>query len=140
MESEQNGIQAIARFLVDHRMLLYVGALMAMSLPLGLVWLYGVELSPAARTTIVAVSFGVILVTYLAERRVGLDHADASTGAATPRYPLRMRVGVVLAIVGIAGGVFLALDGRPAVGLLFLVGAVFFLQMAYRSEEEADTG
>lgn len=139
MASEGDGTHGLFRFLVDYRLWLYFAALFAMSLPLGLVWLYNIEISTAARTTIVAVSFAVILVTYLAERRVGLSHDTATADASGPAYPLRMRAGVVLAILGVAGGVFFALDGRPLVGLMFGVGAVFFLQMAYQSDNVGES-
>lgn len=134
MSQTRAGPDLLFRFLVAYRLLFYLGALVAMSLPLGLVWLFDVHLPPAARTTIVGVSFGVILLTYLAERRVGLDHVDPRTGAPTETYSHRMRASVVLGIVGIAAGVYLLLDERHAVGFLFLAGALLFFQLAYRSE------
>lgn len=128
------------RFLVSYRLLFYLGALIAMSLPLGLAWLFDVQLASAARTTIVAVSFGVILATYLAERRVGLDHVDPQTGVPTESYSTVMRVSVLLFIVGIAAGIYFVLASRLLIGLLFLVGAIFFLQLAYRSESDGTEG
>lgn len=127
----------VARLLVAYRIPLYVGSLIAMSVPLVLTWTFDITLSPAARSTIVAISFGVILVTYLAERRVGLDHTDP-TGASADAYSLRLRASMVLAVVGIAAGLYLLLRGSTGPGLLFLAGALLFFQLAYRAEERED--
>lgn len=134
MSETGDGVARFSRFLVAYRLLLYFGALLAMSLPLGLAWLGDTELPWAVRTAIVVVSFAVIVATYLAERHVGLDHVDPQTGAPAEEYPTRMRVGVVFAVAGLAVGVYFALADRPFVGLLFLGGAVLFLQMAFRSD------
>ncbi len=133
-----SGVEYLARFLVSYRILFYLGGLLAMSVPLLAAWGFDVVLPPAARTAIVGVSFGVLLVTYLAERRVGLDHVDPATGSPREQYSRRLRASVVLAIVGIAVGVYLVLDGAAAPGVLFLVGALLFFQLAYRAERRAD--
>lgn len=140
MPPTRDGLDHLLRFLVAYRLLLYLGALVAMSLPLGLAWLFGVELEAPARTTVVAVSFGVILATYFAERRVGLDHVDPRTGNAAESYSTRMQVSVLLAVVGVAVGTYFVLDARPLVGLLFLTGAVLFFQLASRSTTETEEG
>ena len=132
------GLAFVARFLVAYRLLFYLGGLLAISAPLGLAWVFDLELSPAARTTVVGVSFAVLLGTYLAERRVGLDHVDPATGAPREAYSLRLRASVVLALAGLAVGVFLVLEGRAAMGALFLAGAVLFFQLAYRAERGDD--
>ena len=128
------GLDHLARFLVAYRLLLYLGGLVAISLPLVLTWAFDVTLSPAARSTVVGVSFAVIVVTYLAERRVGLDHVDPVTGSPREAYSLRLRASLVLAIAGVALGAYLLLVGRWAMGALFLLGAVLFFQLAYRAE------
>lgn len=128
------GLAFVARFLVAYRLLFYLGGLLAISTPLGLAWVFDIELAPAARTAIVGVSFAVLLATYLAERRVGLNHVDPATGAPREAYSLRLRVSVVLALAGLAIGTFLLLDGRPGPGLLFGAGALLFFQLAYRAE------
>lgn len=124
------------RFLVAHRITFYVGGLIAISLPMGLVWLFDYELSSAARTAVVGVSFGVILLTYFAERRVGLDHADSPTGGVEETYSTRLKASVLLAIVGIAVGIYILLTYDLIAGALFLVGALLFFQVAYRSERD----
>lgn len=135
MATNRDGPAQVLRLLVAYRLLFYLGALIALSLPLGLAWLFDVHLQPATRSSVVAVSLGVILATYLSERQVGLDHVDPRTGAATESYPLRMRVSVVFAIVGVAASVYFLLSARPGVGLLFLLGAVLFVQLATRSAD-----
>jgi len=124
--------------LVAYRLLFYLGGLIAISLPLGLAWLFDIELQSTARTTLVGVSFAVILLTYIAERQVGLDHVDPRTGEATEHYSLRMRVSVAFGILGLAAGFYFVLAARPAIGLLFLVGAVLFFQLATRETTEVE--
>lgn len=135
-----SGLDYVARFLVSYRLLFYLGGLVAISLPLILTWAFDITLAPAARTAVVTVSFGVLVVTYLAERRVGLDHVDPVTGSPREPYSLRMRVSFVLALLGIALGVYLLLDGSAAMGLLFLLGALLFFQLAYRADRRDDDG
>lgn len=134
--ANEGGPSLLFRFLVDNRLLFYVGGLIAISMPLGLVWLFGVELPPGARTAIVTVSFGIILLTYLAERRVGLERVHATDDRAREPYSARFRAIVFLAIVGIAVGIYLLLERDPIVGLLFLAGALLFFQQAYRVERD----
>jgi len=133
------GLDRLFRFLVAYRLLLYLGGLIAISLPLGLAWLFDVELQPAARTAVVGVSFAVILLTYLAERRVGLDHTD-EYGEPTESYSLRTRATFVLALAGVAATVYFLARGRIGAGLLFLGGALLFAGIAYRSELDPEEG
>lgn len=128
------------RFLVAYRILFYLGGLLVMSVPIGAAWILDVVLEEAVRTTIVVVSFGVILLTYIAERRVGLDHVDPATGAPREPYSRQAWASVMLAIVGIAVGVYLVLERNTAMGVLFLVGALLFFQLAYRAEYDGGRG
>lgn len=134
------GLDHLARFLVAYRLLLYLGGLVAISLPLLLTWAFDTTLSPAARSTVVGVSFAVLVVTYLAERRVGLDHVDPVTGTPRETYSLRLRASLVLAIGGVALGAYLLLVGRWGMGVLFLLGAMLFFQLAYRAEGGSGAG
>lgn len=136
--TSDDGSELLFRFLVAHRILLYVGGLIAISTPLGLAWAFDYELSPGARTAVVGVSLGVIVLTYLAERRVGLEHAGPRTGDSRKSYSTRLQASVFLAIVGIAVGIYLLLEYDQIAGLLFLAGALFFFQMAYRSERDRE--
>lgn len=128
------------RLLVAYRLLIYLAGLIAVGSPLVLAQVFGVTLSPAARTTVVVVSLAAMIATYLAERRVGLDHVDDRTGEATESYPLRMRAAVAAAVVGLAVGVYVALEMNPFYGLLFVGGAYLFAYIAYRGGDGAATG
>ncbi len=131
------GLDPLFRMLVAYRLVLYLGGLIAISLPLGLAWVFDVELPPAVRTAVVGVSFAVILLTYLAERRVGLDQAGPA-GESTESYSVRMRAAFLLALVGVAVGVYFLARGRLGVGLLFLGGAFLFGGMASRTERQGE--
>ena len=121
-------------FLAAYRILFYLGGLLFMSVPLVVEWTTDVTVPQPVRNAIVAVSFGLLLLTYLAERRVGLDHVDPATGSPREPYSRRTRVTVVLAIGGIAIGVYLLAIGNVGMGLLFLGGALLFFQLAYRAD------
>lgn len=125
-------------FLAAYRLLFYLGGLLVMSVPLVAAWAFNVTFPEAARTAIVGVSFAAILLTYVAERRVGLEHVDPATGAPRELYSRRAWMSVVLAIVGVAVGVYLLLARRAAMGLLFLAGALLFFQLAYRAERSGE--
>lgn len=127
-------VEFILRFLAAYRLLFYLGGLVVMSLPLVVEWTSDVAVPASVRNTVVGVSFAAILLTYLAERRVGLDHVDPATGAPREGYSRQTRVSIVLAIAGIAAGVYLVLSRNAAMGLLFLAGALLFFQLAYRAD------
>ena len=120
------------QFLAAHRLSIYLGGLIAILLPRILRTVSGVSLAPVTRTVIVFGSLLLMVVTYLAERQV--RRADGES-IATDTYSLQTRVLVGLAVVGLALGVYLALEGRPLIGLLFLGGALLFLRMAYTEPE-----
>jgi len=134
---QQSGDRAFGtlfRFLVTYRLFVYLGGLVAIGIPLVLQRAYGTELSPGARTAIVVVSLGVMIVTYLAERRVGQDHIDDRTGESTESYSLRLRASVATAVVGLAVGIYVFMEINPFTGALFIIGAFLFAYMGYRKE------
>ncbi|MFB6100963.1 MAG: hypothetical protein ABEJ73_00170 [Haloplanus sp.] len=128
----------LLRFLVAYRLFIYLGGLIAIGIPLALQRAYGMHLSPGARTAIVVVSLGLMIVTYLGERRVGRDHADAGTGSPGESYSLRLRASLVVAIVGIAIGIYVTMEINPFTGFLFILGAFLFGYMGYRTEGADD--
>ena len=127
-------VDFILRFLAAYRLLVYLGGLIVMSLPLVVEWTSDATVPQSVRNTVVGVSFAAILLTYLAERRFGLDHVDPATGAPREGYSRQTRVSIVLAIAGVAAGVYLVLARNAAMGLLFLAGALLFFQLAYRAD------
>jgi hypothetical protein len=129
----------LLRFLVAYRLFIYLGGLIAIGIPLALQRAYGMELSPGARTAIVVVSLGLMIVTYIGERRVGRDHSGAGTGSGES-YSLRLRASIATAVVGLAVGIYVAMEINPLTGGFFILGAFLFAYMGYRTELEAPNG
>ncbi len=122
------------RLLVTYRLFVYLGGLIAIGIPLLLQRAYGMELSPGARTAIVVASLALMIVTYVAERRVGRDHLDERTGESRESYSLRLRASVATAVVGLAVGIYAIMEISTATGALFILGAFLFAYMGYRTE------
>lgn len=130
-ETESGGLNPLFRLLVAYRFLVYVGGLFVIGLPLVLS-MVDVVVPRAARTVLVVAVLCVMVLTYVGERRVGHDHIDPRTGKSIEEYPLEMRVAVALAVVGIAAGVYVAIEVNALTGLVFVVGSYFFGYLAYR--------
>jgi len=139
-QSPDRAFGTLFRFLVTYRIFVYLGGLIAIGIPLLLQRAYGTELSPGARTAIVVVSLGVMIVTYIAERRVGSGHIDERTGESTEAYSLRLRASVATAVVGLAVGIYAVMEINVLTGSLFIIGAFFFAYMGYRKEMEGTDG
>jgi len=133
-QSRGHAFGTLLRFLVTYRLFVYLGGLIAIGIPLVVQRAYGTELSPGARTAIVVVSLGIMIVTYLAERRVGQGHIDQRTGESKESYSLRLRASVATAVVGIAVGIYVFMEVNPLTGGLFVLGAFLFAYMGYRTE------
>ena len=129
----------LLRFLVAYRLFIYLGGLIAIGIPLALQRAYGMELSPGARTAIVVVSLGLMVVTYIGERRVGREHSSAGTGA-EESYSLRLRASIATAVVGLAVGIYVVMEVNPLTGAFFILGAFLFAYMGYRTELEGTSG
>ncbi|MFC6988990.1 hypothetical protein ACFQJD_10170 [Haloplanus sp. GCM10025708] len=132
--TRETGLSHIFRFLVAYRIVIYLGGLVAIGVPLFLARAFDYHVSAGARTAIVLVSLAVMIVTYVGERRVGDDHIDDRTGKSVESYSLRMRLSVGLAVLGIAVGVYVAVEMHLVAGLLFVLGAYLFGYLGYRSE------
>ncbi|GAB6859927.1 hypothetical protein ACFR97_03250 [Haloplanus litoreus] len=133
-QSPDHAFGTLFRFLVTYRLFVYLGGLIAIGIPLALQRAYGTELSPGARTAIVVASLSVMIVTYIAERRVGQGHIDERTGESTESYSLRLRASVATAVVGLAVGVYAIMEISVFTGALFILGAFLFAYMGYRTE------
>lgn len=134
--TESSGLDALFRLLVAYRLLVYFGGLFVIGLPL-LFGALGIELSGTTRTVLVVITLTVMVLTYLGERRMGVS--DSRTEPTTDEYPLRMRFMVALAVLGIAVGIYVALEVNTFTGLLFITGAYLFGYVGYHSglnEEE----
>jgi hypothetical protein len=82
----------------------------------------------------VVVSLGLMIVTYIGERRVGREHIDSRTGESTESYSLRLRASVATAIVGLAIGIYVVMEVNAFTGALFMIGAALFAFVGYRTE------
>ncbi|HET7325503.1 MAG TPA: hypothetical protein VFJ06_14340 [Halococcus sp.] len=135
--TQQGGLTPLFQLLVTYRLLVYFGGLFVIGLPL-LFGALGIEFPGTARTVIVFITLAVMVLTYLGERRVGFP--DSRSETTTQDYPLKMRLTLAVALVGIAVGVYVALTVNTFTGLLFIAGAYFFGYMGYRGglDEEAD--
>jgi polyferredoxin len=133
--SESSGLKSLFRLLVAHRLLIYFGGLFVIGLPL-LFGALGIQLSGTARTVLVVVTLAVMVLTYIGERRIGFGRSRAEP--TTDEYPLKMRVMLALAVLGIAVGIYVALEVNPLTGLLFIAGAYFFGYMGYRGGLDED--
>lgn len=139
-DTNANALAALLELLVAYRGLVYVGGLVAIGSPLLFVHGFGIELPWAVRAAIIWVSLGVMLLTYVGERRVGTTRRDARPDEGRQPFSLRVRVALVMAILGVAVGVYAAIEVSLVVGLLFVVGAILFGQFAFRREERSREG
>lgn len=134
--TERGGLDGLFQLLVSYRLLVYLLGTIAIGTPLFLAVGLGIEVSAAARTTIVVVSLGLMILTYVGERRLGLGNGDEhQPGDRADEYSFRTRATVAMAVVGIAVGVYLVLAGDPIIGLVFVGGAFLFARLAYGQSE-----
>ncbi|WP_435063845.1 hypothetical protein [Halobaculum sp. EA56] len=140
-------LDELGGLLVTYRLAIYLGGLAAIGAPLALRSAAGVTVPASVRAAITVATVSLMTVTYLFERRLGLDAggddaadaarggADGRAGDATDRgeggYPLRTRAAVAAAVLGLAAGVYLALETSLLAGLLFVAGSYLFAYLAY---------
>ena len=135
------GVEAVSHLLVAYRLPIYLGGLAVIGAPLAVASAFDVTVPPAARTAVVVASLGLMVATYLAERRVGVpDRSDGRPGGRgasgggreESEYPLAVRAAVALAVLGVAVGVYLGLERDLITGLLFVGGAYLFAYLGYK--------
>lgn len=136
--TEATGLDGLFRLLVAYRLLVYLAGTVAIGTPLFLAVGFDVEVPGSARTAIVVASLGLMILTYVGERRVGLPEETSATERPDDRetYSLRKRAAVGAAVVGVALGVYIALERNPVIGGLFVLGALLFARIAYGGEDE----
>lgn len=158
--ADSSGLNSLFRSLVAYRLVLYSGGVLAIATPLLLRRAFDIELSATTRTSIVGVSFEVMLLTYLGERRVtpvsveadeqrgstiatGRAPADVGSrrtaGAAEPRYSRKTRTIFAMSLIHLAIGIYVTLEVNLLVGVLFIVGAFLFGQAAFRRNRATDS-
>jgi hypothetical protein len=129
--TESSGLMPLFRLLVTYRLLVYFGGLFVIGLPL-LFEALGIELPGTARVVLVIVTLAVMVLTYIGERRLGLP--DSRTKTTTEEYPLKMRLALTFALIGIGVGIYVALEVNTLTGLLFIAGAYLFGYIGYQNE------
>lgn len=138
--SKTNSTHVAIRFFATYRLFFYLGGLIIMSVPLGLAWVYDIVLPSEVRTVIVAMSFTVIVATYLAEKKYEYMGEMPNEEPPSESLPLRPRIMLFLSLGGLGGGVYMALTGEYGLALIFLAGAGLFFQQASSSEDESESG
>lgn len=125
MTDERSSPRAAVQALVANRIPVYLGGLAC----IGAVTALETRLPAVdrtARTVVVAVALGVMVLTYAAElwqRRSGGDQS-------TPPISGRARAVALLGLVGVAAGVAFVGTGQVVGGLLFFVGGLAIFQQA----------
>jgi len=132
----------VAALLVGYRLLIYFGGLAVIGAPLALQAVAGVTTPTSVRAALTVAVVALMTVTYLSERRVdappttrGATGADGSAAESSDGgYPLRTRVAVAAAVLGLAVGVYVALEVSRVGGVLFVGGSYLFAYLAYESD------
>lgn len=132
--TDRSGLETLVRSLVAHRAVVYGGGLLAIGLPRALRTAAGIEVATPLRTLLVVASLGLMILTYLGERSA--DTEDAEPTASGTGYSRRTRTTVAIGLVGIAIGIYVAIEVDTLVGLLFIGGGLLFGRSAYRGETE----
>lgn len=142
MATDANGtaLDALLELLVAYRGVVYVGGLLAIGSPLLAVHGFGVEPPRAVRVTVVWVSLGVMILTYVGERRLGTTGTGGRPNEDREPFSLHVRAALVMAVLGVAVGVYAAIEVSLVIGLLFVVGAILFGQFAFRREGRSREG
>jgi small-conductance mechanosensitive channel len=139
-----SGTRSLVGVLVAYRIPIYLGGLLVISIPRIFPSVFGVVVPETVSTILVGVSLTVMITTYLVERHVGYDpERESRTGEKQEQeltYPLRLRVALVLSIVGIAAGIYVALEIALFTGLLFIVGAYLFGYFVSQGEFDNNAG
>jgi hypothetical protein len=133
-DANRSALDALLELLVAYRALVYVGGLLAIGSPLLAVHGFGVEPPWAVRAAVIWVSLGVMILTYAGERRLGTTGAGGRADEDQQPFSLRVRIALVAAILGVAVGVYAAIEVDTVVGLLFVAGAILFGRFAFRRE------
>ena len=120
--------------LVTYRLRIYLGGLLVISAPVLLAMAFEIRLPSTARTVIIGTTLTAMITTYFAERRIDYSQINSVSGEQSNEYPLRMRIAIGLSIIGVAAGIYIALEGNSLVGLIFIAGAYLFGYLAYHGK------
>ncbi|PSP72036.1 hypothetical protein BRC86_13530 [Halobacteriales archaeon QS_3_64_16] len=147
--ANESGFDALLRSLVAHRLAVYVGGLAIIALPALLRGALDLDVPATIRTLLVAAALGAMILTYLGERRVADEAAngeqrtqpnagnrtpEGAASTAEPGYSRRTRTTVAIGLIGLAVGIYVAIEIDTIIGVLFVVGGLLFGQSALREE------
>lgn len=136
VDTGDSEFEPLFRLLVAYRLPIYLGGVAVIALPIVLADVFGTVIPAGARTAIVVVTIAVMIATYVGERRLdGTPDGDDATEPDRPTYPLRTRIAMTMALLGVAVGIFVALEVDLAAGILFILGAYLFGYIGYRNAE-----
>lgn len=122
------------RFLAAYSLVIYAVGVAAISVPLVLAWGFDVVVSGTVRSAVVVASLGVMVLTYVAERRARSADSGRGPDGHEREYSLRTRALVAAAVLGLGLGVYAAIEVNLLVGGVFFVGAYLFTRMAFGNE------
>lgn len=114
--------------LVRYRLAIYILGLFAISAPIVLDR-FGISVSSEIRTVIVLASLFVMVFTYVAERQ-SFGRADEER-TRKQTYSRQARTAIAFALIGVAIGGYVWFTIDPVTGLLFVLGALLFVRIAY---------
>lgn len=150
MTPDSDAARGLAKLLVTYRMTIYLGGIAILGIPLVLHSVAGVTVSTSGRAALTVSVLALMIATYIAELTVDEGDSDddgtaasASTGSTSDvdgGYPLRTRVSVAMAAIGLAIGVYIGLEESALAGLVFVAGAYFFAYLAYEGTGEDENG
>lgn len=134
-------IDWIGRALAVYSLVVYLVGLLIILAPTVLRRATDTTLPLRVRRILVGGALGIMIITYLAERRyreTGEEDESDDTGEADlPSYSLYARLSLAGAAIGVAIGIYVGYaTERLLVGALFIFGAYLFVRMGYRHEEQ----
>ena len=149
--ANESGFDSLLRSLVAHRFAVYVGGLAVIALPALLRGALDLDVPATIRTLLVAVALGAMILTYLGERRVADEAAgeerrlrpnaenrtpEGEASTVGSGYSRRTRTTVAIGLVGIAIGIYVAIEVDTIIGVLFVVGGLLFGQSAFSGGDD----
>lgn len=126
---------AVRSVLLRYRLVVYVLGLLAIAVPVVLSRA-GLTVSTETRTVIVFASLFAMVLTYVVERQFARQNGVNSDRPQNQEYSRQTRAAIGVALIGIAVGGYVGREIDPLVGLLFVVGALLFVRLAYASRDD----
>lgn len=120
------------RFLAAYSGVIYIAGVAVISVPVVLAWGFDIFVPSSIRYVVVGASLTVMILAYVAERRARFPDSERTLDERKREYTTRTRALVGVAIIGLAFGIYTAIEVNLIVGGIFFVGAYFFTRMAFK--------